>query len=64
MEVKITPKSCIKLLLWLKSQVKETKLFCDGQTKAQGEGELDPAYSNSKCLLALLTARACLHTTQ
>lgn len=64
MEVKITPKSCIKLLLWLKSQVKETKLFCDGQTKAQGEGELDPAYGNSNCLLALLTVRACFRTTQ
>ena len=55
MEVKITPKSCSKLSLWLRSQVKETRLFCDGQTKAQDEGELDPAYGKSECLLALLT---------
>lgn len=55
MEVKITPKSCSKLLLWLQSQVKETKLFRDGQTKAGDEGEMDPAYGKSYCLLALLT---------
>lgn len=55
MEVKITPKSCSKLLLWLQSQVKETKLFRDGQTKAGDEGEMDPAYGKSECLLALLT---------
>lgn len=60
MEVKITPKSCSKLLLLLQSQVKETKLFCDGQTKAQDEGEMAPAYGKSKCLLALHTVRVTL----
>lgn len=60
MEDKITPKSCSKLLLWLQSQVQETKLFCDGQMKAQDEGEMGPAYSKGEGLLALPTARVTL----
>lgn len=60
MEVKITPKSCSKLLLWLQSQDKETKLFCNGQAKAEDEGEMDPAYGKSECLLALPTVRVTL----
>lgn len=64
MEVKITSKSCIKLLLWLKSQVKETKLFCDGQTMVRVEGATDPRYSKRNCLLAMLTARGCVHAIQ
>lgn len=49
MEAKITPKSCSKVLFLLQSQVKETKLFCDGQTKARDKGEMDPAYGKTEC---------------
>lgn len=52
MEVKINPKSCSKVLLLLQSQVKETKLFCDGQTKVQDKGEMDPAYGKTERVLA------------
>lgn len=55
MEAKTTPKSCSKLLLWLQSQVKETKLFRDGQTKAGDEGDMDPTHGKSQRLPALLT---------